>query len=178
MPPAFLQTTSFQWNPIEYIGAYAVLRNGQRIDTVRTTSYPGRRSRRVSGDRYQRRRCGIFASEPRSNMPEVLVEFPAAATTMISPEISYTAADGTVNGFNGNGFVEIDRPVGSHNRRSRYSRHRVYSISPALCQWQRTCKHREQGCYPHSRVDGDRKVFSLCLSAVANWDDWGISSTV
>ena len=38
--PAFLQTTSFQWNPIEYIGAYAVLRNGQRIDTVRTTSYP------------------------------------------------------------------------------------------------------------------------------------------
>lgn len=168
-----------QWNPIEYIGAYAVLRNGQRIDTVRTTSYPAvvpgeYQVIGISGDGVE-----SFASEPRSNMPEVLVEFPAAATTMISPEISYTAADGTVNGFNGNGFVEIDRRSAPITVEADIPATGVYSISLRYANGNGPVNTENKAAIRTLCVDGDRKgVLVMPQRGVANWDDWGISSTV
>ena len=70
--------TYLQWNPIEYIGGYIVLKDGVPVATTRATSYaatePGEwQVIGVSTDGTQ-----SFASEPRSNREAIIVEFPGA----------------------------------------------------------------------------------------------------
>ncbi len=75
-PVAWLEGTTLVWNPIEYIGKYIVLRDGQRIAetnaTVFDASVPG--EYQVIGVSAE----GVegFASEPRSTRPVTIIDLP------------------------------------------------------------------------------------------------------
>ena len=77
-PVAWLEGDVLNWNPIEYIGEYIVLKDGKEIARTHATSFdvsaPGEyQVIGVSGD-------GIegFASEPRSTRHQQIVEIPVA----------------------------------------------------------------------------------------------------
>lgn len=96
-----------QWNPIEYIAKYVVLKDGEPVAETRQTSYnavePG--VWQVIG--VAEDGTPSFASEPRSNREAKIVEFPGETMVMRSAEISYQP-DEKLAGFTGDGFVESD----------------------------------------------------------------------
>ncbi|MDE6218566.1 MAG: hypothetical protein K2F64_06130, partial [Muribaculaceae bacterium] len=93
-----------EWNPIEYIDRYIVLKDGKPVAETHETRYasvtPGEwQVIGVSSDNVQ-----SFASEPRSNRPATILEFPNETTTLKSGEIQYAPSEKPA-GYTGSGFV-------------------------------------------------------------------------
>ena len=165
-----------QWNPIEYIGEYIVLKDGREVARTHETSYaatePGEwQVIGVAGDGTRG-----FASEPRSNRPRRVFDFPEEKSVMTSTEVSYQPK-GKISGARG-GFVEIDRtsapaavevevPEGEYTIAFRYAN----GNGPVNTE--------NKAAIRTLTVDG-AKVGTVVMPqrGVANWDDWGMSSAV
>lgn len=167
-----------RWNPIEYIGHYVVLRDGQPVDTTRQTSYKAT----VPGE-YQV--IGVspdgvpsFASEPRSNTLRMVLQMPESSTSMTSSEVSY-APEGALEGFTGTGFVEID-----HNSRPVSVSFDVpeageYAVSVRYANGNGPVNTENKAAIRTLSVDGDRAgILVMPHRGVANWNDWGSSNSV
>lgn len=174
-----------QWNPIEYIGEYIVLQNGREVGRTHETSWPALTEGEwqvigVASDGTEG-----FASEPRSNRLAIVAEMPGEKTAMTSPEVSYQPA-APIKGYHG-GFTELDRnsaPVsvevevpGNYNPLS--STMPVYSVTLRYANGNGPVNTENKAAVRTLKVDGE-KVGTIVMPqrGVANWDDWGMSSSV
>ncbi len=168
---------TLQWNPIEYIAGYIVLRDGERIARTRQTSFdasvPGvYQVIGVDADGVE-----SFASEPLSNQPTVRVKPSATATVLKSKEVSYQPDGGVINGYSGNGFAETDHntaPVefdieadGDYFLTLRYAN----GNGPV---------NTENKCAVRTLfVDGVKAgTVVMPQRGIGNWDDWGMTNYI
>ena len=166
-----------QWNPIEYIGEYIVLKDGKEVGRTRQTSWPA-----VEAGEWQV--IGIatdgtpgFASEPRSNRPRIFRDMEGEGVDMNSPEISYPAKE--VKGFKGKGFVETDHQTAPATTTFEVPHKGVYSISFRYSNGNGPVNTENKAAIRSLYVDDhDAGTIVMPHRGVANWDDWGISNSV
>lgn len=166
------------WQPIEYIAGYMVLRDGEVIDTVRTTTYhatvPG--SYQIIG--FSSEGVQSFASLPVDNYPATVIEMPGEGVLMASPEISYRPEE-PVKGYHGRGFVELDHasaPVYidiDTESDGNYAIEVVYANGNGPVNTENKCAIRTL------EIDGNvAGTLVMPQRGVANWNDWGRSNSV
>ena len=165
-----------QWNPIEYIGEYIVLKDGKETGRTRQTSWPAIEAGEwqvigVAEDGTQ-----SFASEPRSNRPSRFWDMEEEMAVMVSPEVSYPAKG--IKGYKGNGFAETD-----HNKSVATTfdvpNKGVYSISFRYSNGNGPVNTENKAAVRSLYVDGkDVGTIVMPQRGVANWDDWGVSNSV
>ncbi len=175
--PAAPYENTLQWNPIEYIAGYIVLRNGERIATTRETSFDAS----VPGV-YQV--IGVdtdgvesFASEPLTNMPVVRVKPASTATRLTSNEVSYQPEGGVIRGFSGNGFAEVDHKtapvVFDVDADGDYFLSLRYANGNGPVNTENKCAVRTLF------IDGVKAgTIVMPQRGVGNWDDWGITNYI
>lgn len=167
-----------EWNPIEYIAGYIVLKDGKKVAETRQTSYPATTPGEwqvigVAADGTQ-----SFASEPLSNRETFILEFKDETTTISSPEVSYQPS-APIAGFTGNGFVEIDRNAKPTEVQVEIPETGVYTISVRYANGNGPVNTENKAAIRTLTLDGN-KAATLVMPhrGVANWNDWGRSNTV
>lgn len=167
-----------EWNPIEYIGQYIVLKDGKEVGRTRRTSWPATVPGEwqvigVAADGTQG-----FASEPRSNRETFAVDFPAEVTEPVSAEISYRPAT-PVTGYMGNGFVETDRTSAPPTLEIDVPAAGRYSIVWRYANGNGPVNTENKAAVRTLVIDG-KKAGTVVMPhrGVANWDDWGMTNTV
>lgn len=177
-----------RWNPIEYIGEYIVLRDGQEVGRTRETQYatvePGEwQVIGVAGDGTQG-----FASEPRDNRLMISAEFEGEQTKsgpsrqrsvkLTSPEVSYESA-APVQGYYGIGYVETDRTSEPRTIGVTVPKAGDYSISVRYANGNGPVNTENKAAVRTLMVDGKKAgTIVMPTRGVANWNDWGYSNGV
>lgn len=177
-PIAWLADGELQWNPIEYIGYYKVLRDGKEIAKTHSTTYPAD----VPGE-YQV--IGVaadgtegFASEPRSNRNVIRVKPAAFATALKSAEVSYMPKE-TVSGYTGAGFVETDQTSAPLKLTVDVPKAGKYSIAVRYANGNGPVNTENKCAIRTVLVNGKRAgIVVMPHRGVANWNDWGMSNYV
>ena len=170
-----------QWNPIEYIGEYIVLRDGEEVGRTHQTSWPALTEGewQVIGVASDGTRS--FASEPRSNRLRKAFEPGGEQTSLKSAEVSYPSAAG-VKGWHGNGFAETDSktPVTTViDTEAAGLPEGVYTISFRYANGNGPVNTENKAAIRSLYVDGkDAGTIVMPQRGVANWDDWGESNSV
>ena len=173
--------TVLRWNPIEYIGEYIVLRNGQEVGRTRQTQYkleqPGEwQVIGVAGDGTQ-----SFASEPRSNRAEIDVEFEGmrgGRPVIGSGEVSYRP-ESPVEGYYGMGFVETDRTNGPRAVMVEVPEEGKYTVAVRYANGNGPVNTENKAAVRTLMVDGKKAgTIVMPTRGVANWNDWGMSNSV
>lgn len=165
------------WNPIEYIGKYKIIHNGEPVGYTHQTTWPIDNGEwqvvGVSGEGVE-----SFASEPLHFGKSLAIQIPGEGESILSKEVSYIP-DYAVEGYRGDGFVETDHisgtitiPVeieegGDYALRIRYSN----GNGPV---------NTENKCAIRSVLLNGSKVGTIVLPqrGVNNWNDWGYSNVV
>lgn len=177
-PIARIEDNTLVWNPIEYIHHYLVLRNGQVIDSVTTTTYPAQ----IAGE-YQV--IGVnedgtqsFASEPMSNRRAYVAQFGGEQTLATSSEIAYTP-QGKITGYTGSGFCEVDKATAPVSvtldipEAGRYAVTLRYANGNGPVNTENRCAIRTL------LVDGAKAgTMVMPQRGRANWNDWGRTNSV
>lgn len=176
-PIAWIENGELHWNPIEYIGHYVVLRNGKRIAETRQTKYDI-----VSDGEYQV--IGVstdgvesFASEPRNTVKPIMVQMPGEKSEMVSPEVSYQPKE-KLEGYYGNGFVEVDHNTKPISFRVNIEKEGNYSVTLRYANGNGPVNTENKCAIRTVRVDNFKGVFVMPTRGVANWNDWGITNPV
>lgn len=166
-----------QWNPIEYIASYKVIRNGKVIAETRETSWPARLPGEWQVIGVDADGIESFASEPRSNRPAITVQFEGETSAAQSPEISYPAVG--VKGFRGEGFVETDTKSAPAKVSVNLPEEGVYTIALRYANGNGPVNTENKVAIRTLLVDG-RKAGTIVMPqrGVGNWNDWGLSSRV
>ena len=166
-----------QWNPIEYIGEYIVLKDGKEVARTHETQYaavePG--EWQVIGVSTE----GIesFASEPRSNRPTRFWDLDEEVTVALSPEISYPSE--SISGYRGNGFKETDKNSNPIVKTIQVPNDGIYSISYRYSNGNGPVNTENKAAIRSLYVDGkDVGTIVMPQRGVANWNDWGVSNSV
>ncbi|MDE5868730.1 MAG: hypothetical protein K2H18_00730 [Muribaculaceae bacterium] len=169
-----------EWNPIEYIGKYLVLKDGKVVAETRETRYaatePGEwQVIGVAGDGTQ-----SFASEPRSNRVGMNIYFPADryVSAMTSGELSYKPTE-KMSGASGGKFVEIDQTSAPLIAEVEIPESGVYSISVRYANGNGPVNTENKAAIRTLTLDGN-KAGTLVMPhrGVANWNDWGMSNAI
>ncbi len=167
-----------QWNPIEYINHYIVLRDGKPVGQTTETTFlattPGEyQVIGVGGDGTQ-----SFASQPRSNVTTLLVDFPSEKTDMTSPEAQAKPRT-PLHGYRGSGFVETDHNTTSISVPVEIATGGVYSISLRYANGNGPVNTENKCAIRTILVDGKRTgTVVMPHRGVGNWNDWGYTNTV
>lgn len=177
-PVVRLAGNTLEWAPIEYIGAYVVLRDGERIAKTRTTSFDAS----VPGE-YQV--IGVasdgtesFASEPLSNRTVTVLEVPSPATSITSKEVSYMPAE-ELAGYTGSGFAETDTASPAMEVAFEVPADGVYAFVVRYANGNGPVNTENKCAIRTLSVDGERAgVVVMPHRGVANWNDWGLSNYV
>lgn len=170
-----------QWNPIEYIGEYIVLLNGEEVGRTHQTSWPANKEGEwqvigVAGDGTQ-----SFASEPRSNRMRKAFEMGGEKAVMSSSEVSYKPA-GKIAGWNGNGFAETDKVTPATviiDTQASGMPEGLYTVSFRYANGNGPVNTENKAAIRSLYVDGeDSGTIVMPQRGVANWDDWGQTNSV
>ena len=170
-----------QWNPIEYIGKYLILKDGKVVAETRQTSYtatePGEwQVIGVAGDGTE-----SFASEPLSNRTAISVYFPESlyTTAMTSAELSYKPAEPLKGSTRNDKFVEIDRNTKPIDATINIPEPGLYSISVRYANGNGPVNTENKAAIRTLTLDGNKAgTIVMPHRGVANWNDWGMSNTV
>ncbi len=169
---------TIEWNPIEYIAGYRVLRNGKVIKETRETTYqptePGEyQIIGVDGSGVE-----SFASEPLMLFSSKPFKVANPAMEMRSSEVSYQPAT-PVSGYTGPGYFEID-----HNAQPAVTiidipEDGTYAVGVRYANGNGPV-NTENKCAIRSLMLDGQKVGTIVMPTrgVANWDDWGMSNYV
>ena len=167
-----------QWQPIEYIANYIVLRDGKQIAVTNETTWnatvPGvYQVIGVSTDGVQ-----SFASEPRSNLPVTVVEMPIESTRIESREARNVPTT-PLKGFRGSGFAEVDHSASplhvgfDVNESGQYAIDFRYANGNGPVNTENKCAIRTVS------VDGHRLgIIVMPQRGVGNWNDWGMTNVL
>ena len=177
-PLTRLEGTTLAWNPIEYIGSYVIVKDGERIAQVTTTTFDASEPGEYQVIGVASDGTEGFASEPLSTRPEVWFEIPGEGTAALSAEISYPIA-GTPVGFRGKGFAEVDHqsapltiPV-SVPADGNYFLTLRYANGNGPVNTENKCAIRT------ILVDGERQgIVVMPHRGVGNWNDWGLTNSL
>ncbi len=167
-----------EWNPIEYIGHYKVVRDGKVVGETRSTSWAAT----VPGE-YQvigMSDGGVesFASEPLANFDMTVMEMPGESTVMASKEISYRP-DSEVAGFHGDGFAEFDHSSKPATLELTVDEYGTYSISAVYANGNGPVNTENKCAIRTIEIDGNPAgTIVMPHRGVANWNDWGRSNAV
>lgn len=178
-PQTWIAGDELQWNPIEYIASYTVLRDGMPIATTRSTSFY---IKDVPGD-YQvignnSNGIGGFASEPRSNRETIRIEMPGEGTSFASNEISYKPSE-TISGFSGMGYVETDQTSGTITVVTNITESGKYAITIRYANGNGPVNTENKCAIRTLTIDNNRAgIVVLPHRGVANWNDWGYSNSI
>ncbi|MDE6197640.1 MAG: hypothetical protein K2F91_07225, partial [Muribaculaceae bacterium] len=177
-PITWIADGRLNWNPIEYIGHYTVLRDGVPVAKTRETSFdvsvPGEyQVIGVSTDGVE-----SFASEPRSTRPVIAVQMPGEVTELSSPEISYRPSE-AVKGYTGSGFIELDRCSKPLEVTVDVPEAGNYAIALRYANGNGPVNTENKCAIRTLVVNGKRAGITVMPHrGVANWYDWGISNYV
>ena len=180
-PAGAPQMNLLQWNPIEYIGEYIVLRDGKEVGRTHQTSWPALTEGEwqvigVATDGTQ-----SFASEPRSNRRRKVFEMGAEKPVMSSAEVSYKPS-GKISGWNGNGFAETDKTTpatATIDLDPASMPAGTYTISFRYANGNGPVNTENKAAIRSLYIDGvDAGTVVLPQRGRGNWDDWGESNSV
>lgn len=166
-----------EWNPVEYIASYDVIRDGKVVDNVRTTTYdasvPGEYMIvGIAGDG-----TPGFASEPLSNRPFRVIEMPGEGLAVTSAEVSY-APESQVKGMSG-GFIEIDKATAPVNLTVDVPEDGEYVIALRYANGNGPVNTENKAAIRSLAVDGELAgTLVMPHRGVANWNDWGYTNHV
>lgn len=167
-----------QWQPIEYIDHYKVLRDGNVVAETSETSFiantPGEyQVIGVSADGVE-----SFASRPMSNAPRTVAQFGNEKTAITSPEACNVPAT-QPRGFSGSGFVELDHNSAPLNvtvdlpQAGLYAVELRYANGNGAVNTQNKCAIRSLMANGH--LAG---TFVMPQRGEGNWSDWGITNAI
>ena len=166
-----------QWNPIEYIAEYKVLKDGKEVARTRQTSWPALEPGEWQVIGVSAEGVESFASEPRSNRPSQFFDMDEEMAVMISPEVSYPAK--AVRGYKGNGFAETDHNLPPVVKKITVPHDGTYSISYRYSNGNGPVNTENKAAVRSLYVDGkDVGTIVMPQRGVGNWDDWGLSNSV
>lgn len=177
--PAAPYENTIEWNPIEYIAGYIVLRDGNRIARTRQTSFdasvPG--VYQVMG--VDENGVESFASEPLSNLPLKRVKPETTAKNMVSPEVSYQPDNGIINGYSGNGFAETDHNTAPVVFNVNADNDGEYFLSLRYANGNGPVNTENKCAVRTLLIDGVKAgTMVMPQRGVGNWDDWGMSNVL
>ena len=175
-PIVRLEGEMLRWNPIEYINHYVVVRDGEPVAEVNTTTFavePGHEYQVIGvAD------SGIpsFASEPIVTYPAVVAQMPGEGTAVKSAEVSY-APRHAVQGFTGAGFVETDKTTAPVQFDVEVPAEGEYMVVVRYANGNGPV-NTENKCAIRTLFvdDSEQGTIVLPQRGVANWDDWGKSN--
>lgn len=177
-PIAWLEGTTLRWNPIEYIGAYKVLRDGKEVATVHTTTFDA-----SSPGEYQV--IGIsedgtegFASEPRSTRPSQFAKPVTTSTSVTSVEVAYKPVH-PVEGYTGSGFAETDKTLPAVTIPVETAEDGEYFISVRYANGNGPVNTENRCAIRTVSVDGHPTGIAVMPQrGRGNWNDWGYSNSI
>lgn len=171
-----------QWNPIEYIGEYIVLRDGKEVARTRQTSYPAVEEGEwqvigVASDGTQG-----FASEPRSNRTRKTWNMNDEKKSMTSAEVSYQPS-APVEGYRGAGFAETDKTSGPvavvFETKEGIMPSGEYSVSFRYANGNGPVNTENKAAIRSLYIDGkDVGTLVMPQRGVGNWNDWGMTNGI
>lgn len=167
-----------QWNPIEYIARYQVLKNGKVVAETRQTSYPATTPGEWQVIGITADGTPSFASEPRSNRDSWAYEFKNEKTAMSSPEVSYQPSE-PIAGFNGDGFVELDQKDNNASINVKIPQSGLYAFQYRYANGNGPVNTENKAAIRTMTLNG-RNAGTIVMPqrGVANWNDWGMSNMV
>lgn len=166
------------WTPIEYIGGYIVLKDGNKVAETRETTYaatePGEwQVIGVAGDGTQ-----SFASEPRSNRPRTVLQPAGEKKTMSSPEISQQP-QGEIRGYTGNGFVELDQKTAPVEVTLDVPETGVYTVALRYANGNGPVNTLNMAGVRTLTLDGNKAgTVVFPHRGTGNWNDWGMTNYI
>lgn len=167
-----------EWNPIEYISKYQVLKNGMLVAETRETSWPATEPGEWQVIGIDARGVPSFASEPRSNRPATIYQFKNEGTGMKSPELCNAPADG-VKGYTGQGFVEIDRTTDPETINIKIPQSGMYTFALRYANGNGPVNTENKAAIRTLMLNGSKRgTFVMPQRGVGNWDDWGMSNQI
>lgn len=166
-----------QWNPIEYIGEYIILKDGKPVGRTRQTEWPVLEEGEWQVIGMAPDGTQSFASEPRSNRSSIFLNMAGETMVMSSSEISYPAE--RVEGFRGSGFVETDHKTAPIEKTIDVPHEGLYSISFRYSNGNGPVNTENKSAVRSLYVDGkDVGTIVMPQRGVANWNDWGTTNRV
>lgn len=177
-PITRINGSELSWQPIEYIGEYIVLRDGERIARTRSTTFDASEPGEYQVIGVSAEGVESFASEPLSTRPMLTFDFPDETTEAVSDEISY-APTGQISGFRGEGFVEVAHDTVPLKLTANVPASGVYSLSLRYANGNGPVNTENKCAIRTVSVNGQRAgIVVMPHRGVANWDDWGASNSV
>ncbi len=176
--PAAPTNNMLQWNPIEYIHHYIVLRDGKEVAQTTETTFPAT----VPGE-YQV--IGVdgngvqsFASQPRSNAPEIRADFKGERREIASTEALHTPS-APITGYRGDGFAETDHTAHTVTATVNVPEEGLYSVSVRYANGNGPVNTENRCAIRTLTVDGHHGgTIVMPQRGTGNWNDWGMSNTV
>lgn len=170
--------TVIEWNPIEYIASYDIVRDGRVIDNVTTTNYDASTPGEymvigVAGDGTRG-----FASEPLSNRPVTVIVPSGRTSTITSTEVAYQPKH-PLTGSSDGCFVEIDQLSAPVSATFDAPEDGTYSVRVRYANGNGPVNTENKAAIRSLNVD-DKLAGTIVMPhrGVANWNDWGLSANV
>ena len=169
---------TLQWNPIEYIDHYVVLRNGERIAETKTTTWPAMEYGEYQVIGVDGNGVESFASEPRSNRPYTAFQPLLENVSLKSKEVSYQPAS-PITGYHGSGFAELDHHSPALTFNVNVPQAGQYAISFRYANGNGPVNTENKAAIRTLLVDGYKAgTIVMPQRGVGNWDDWGMTNSV
>ncbi len=168
-----------EWNPIEDIDHYIVLRDGAQITRTHENSVPADVPGQYQVVGVSASGVESFASQPMSNFPEITYQFPKEVTAISSAEACYLSSD-PVAGYTGEGFIEVDHTQNTEVvLEVRIKKPGCYSVSYRYTNGNGPISTENKCAVRGLYVDGVREgTVVMPHRGSGNWCDWGETNAV
>lgn len=168
---------TLQWQPIEYIAGYIVLRDGQRVATTRQTTFEATEPGVYQVIGFDEDGVESFASEPLSNLPVIRLQPAHTTATMASQEVSYQPQDGVVKGYTGKGFAEVDHQAAPVVFDFTADNDGDYFLTVRYANGNGPVNTENKCAVRTLFIDGIKAgTIVMPQRGVGNWNDWGMTN--
>lgn len=167
-----------QWDPLEYIAEYIVMKDGKEYKRTRTTSLPLSEQGvwqvvGVSGEGIE-----SFASAPQSNRQATDYKPQNLLTSPASAEVSYQPKS-PVEGYRGEGFAEISQTSAPLEIEIEVAEPGEYALEYFYANGNGPVNTENKCAIRTLTVDGAKAgTIVMPTRGVANWNDWGVTNKV
>lgn len=166
-----------EWNSIEYIASYDIIRDGQVVANVQNTTFDATEPGEYMVVGVAEDGTRGFASEPLSNRPVTIIEMPGESTVMKSAEMAYEPRAG-VSGMTG-GFVEVDQTTAPVDFEFVAPSDGTYSLTFRYANGNGPVNTENRAAVRTLGIDGNvAGTIVMPHRGVGNWADWGNTNHV
>lgn len=167
-----------QWQPIEYIDYYIILRDGKQVAVTRETTWNASLPGEYQVIGVDANDVQSFASEPRDNYPVITVEMPVETNKITSDEACNVPRT-PIHGYRGTGFAEIDHTTGPIHIGVEVKEAGTYSLDFRYANGNGPVNTQNKCAIRTVLVDNNRLgTVVFPQRGAGNWDDWGTTNTL